>query len=561
MTRSLIFISGIIILMHFCGCSMLITGRRMPLHEKDIQEGVKVKEIIAHSPDYWESDYSTFYIPGYAKLDYQKSKQFTIKKNRIGISSGRVVRLNILMKEGYLPETVVFLSDKRNPAFLVDFMLAGLGIPISLLAFRMDDGEPGKNLFIGLGTGLLFGNGYSFLYSGNRGALKALPEISHNFIKIPNVSEFPYKLNLTSLNSEIDLGRVPGLIYGKLNNVRKMKVNTVYVKDYSSESLRENIYNHLDSLKVRADSTGSNNIDFSITLNSLKNNTLGIIGNAVERPKGLLVTNCTGNFTVVFYNKHTQKSCLELTIEVNSGFTKHNEDSERRNLLFNRMIYRLMGEESVQYLLEHGVELKESGDEQIYEVPQVEAIALEDVIKSSVSVLTPTGHGSGFLIDGSGLFLTNAHVVGVDSLVRLITSDNELLEAKVVRVDHSFDVALLKIDQQIALKPVSIALNELPQQGKTVWAIGSPLHVSLGQTLTKGVFSSKRLVKDRAWLQFDAKVNEGSSGGALLNENNEVIGIVTAKIKGAGIEGVGFAIPITEALEVLKVKIIDTENR
>jgi serine protease Do len=115
------------------------------------------------------------------------------------------------------------------------------------------------------------------------------------------------------------------------------------------------------------------------------------------------------------------------------------------------------------------------------------------------------------------------------------------------------DVALLKVDDMESTHPLIMNTSFSMQPGQTVWAIGTPRHISLHQTLTKGVFSAYRDDNDRKLLQFDAKVNQGNSGGPLLNDRNEVIGIVSLKIIGLGVEGLGFAVSINDALKAMKL--------
>ena len=86
-----------------------------------------------------------------------------------------------------------------------------------------------------------------------------------------------------------------------------------------------------------------------------------------------------------------------------------------------------------------------------------------------------------------------------------------------------------------------------------MYAIGTPADQELGQTVTKGIVSGERQVEGRSFIQTDVSINPGNSGGALIDKTGMLLGVVNAKIVGRGIEGIGFAIPASRMLEVLKL--------
>lgn len=170
--------------------------------------------------------------------------------------------------------------------------------------------------------------------------------------------------------------------------------------------------------------------------------------------------------------------------------------------------------------------------------------------------LVPTGNGSGFVVDGSGLILTNNHVVADTQNVRVRFSTGEERDAQIVGTDSSNDLALLKVDLPANVPAVTLGNSDSVQVGETAIAIGSPF--GLAQTVTQGIISAV----DRDWapqgqimrnlIQTDAPINPGNSGGPLLNANGEVIGINTlieSPVRGS--VGVGFAVPINVAKQVL----------
>jgi len=179
---------------------------------------------------------------------------------------------------------------------------------------------------------------------------------------------------------------------------------------------------------------------------------------------------------------------------------------------------------------------------------QTLSAALLAAKKSTVTVRTATGHGSGFAIGEGDLILTNAHVVGQARHVTLITSEGLTLTAKVVKVSKGRDVALLKTT---GLKLPPLHVNSLPlTTAEKVYAIGSPVEEQLGGTITNGIVSGTRELDGYLWVQSNAAINPGNSGGPLLNEKGSVVGISTEGIRLGGSQvGLNFFIPIGEALK------------
>jgi len=160
------------------------------------------------------------------------------------------------------------------------------------------------------------------------------------------------------------------------------------------------------------------------------------------------------------------------------------------------------------------------------------------------------GDGAGFVIDPEGFILTNEHLVGGSSRVRVRLSDGREYRATAVGGDTRTDLFLLKIDAR-GLPAVTLGDSDRLRVGDWVVAIGNPL--SFDHTVTVGVVSSKgRKIFDAsfdAYIQTDAAINPGNSGGPLLNAAGEVVGI-SAAVSREG-QGIGFAIPINVAKDVV----------
>jgi serine protease Do len=163
--------------------------------------------------------------------------------------------------------------------------------------------------------------------------------------------------------------------------------------------------------------------------------------------------------------------------------------------------------------------------------------------------------GSGFIVDRSGLVLTNNHVVAGADEVLVKLSDNRQFSAKVLGSDPATDVAVVKLDKAPKdLQAVTLGDSDKVRVGDYVLAIGNPL--GLGQTVTMGIVSAKnrvlggRVTQYEDFIQTDAAINQGNSGGPLFNFRGEVIAINSAIINPSVAMNVGFAIPINLARQV-----------
>ena len=178
------------------------------------------------------------------------------------------------------------------------------------------------------------------------------------------------------------------------------------------------------------------------------------------------------------------------------------------------------------------------------------ADVMENALPSIVQVLTDSGSGSGFIVNESGLVVTNQHVVEGGRIVRVrLGNGRNTYPGEVVERHSSLDLAYIQIDSRLEFTPIAIGDSDEIRVGEEVIAIGFPLGSELGDaaTITTGVISAKR--EDLDFLQTDASLNPGNSGGPLLNGYGYVVGVNTAGIEqrdGRAISGINFAIPINE---------------
>ena len=175
------------------------------------------------------------------------------------------------------------------------------------------------------------------------------------------------------------------------------------------------------------------------------------------------------------------------------------------------------------------------------------------------------GIGSGFIYDIKGYIMTNHHVIDEANEIKVKLTSGDNVVASVVGSDEYADIAVIKIADTYIKSVAKLGDNSKMKVGDTVFTIGSPISIDYAGTVTRGILSGKnRMVavsvsnsSSSDWImnvmQTDAAINPGNSGGPLCNINGEVIGINSMKIVKSEIEGIGFAIPIEDAVEYAKL--------
>ena len=161
--------------------------------------------------------------------------------------------------------------------------------------------------------------------------------------------------------------------------------------------------------------------------------------------------------------------------------------------------------------------------------------------------------GSGFIIDEKGIVVTNNHVIdGAEDIVVQVNGEKKF-KAKVIGADPLSDIAVLQIETKEKFTPVNFGNSNKARIGDWVIAIGNPF--GLGGTVTSGIISARNrsigLTRYEDYIQTDASINQGNSGGPLFNMDGDVIGINTAILGRSGNVGIGFAIPSNSAKQVI----------
>ena len=196
--------------------------------------------------------------------------------------------------------------------------------------------------------------------------------------------------------------------------------------------------------------------------------------------------------------------------------------------------------------------------EQVYE----KCVPSMVTVQSSWISQNASGSGSGVVMTGDGYIITNAHVVLSENnsaqadKVSVVLYDGTTLPAQVIGADESTDLAVLKVNATDSLAAAEFGNSDALKPGQTCYAIGSPGGLQLANTITTGSISAISrdiTINDHVMslIQIDAAINPGNSGGALINQYGQIVGITSAKLGISYYEGLGFAIPINLAKEII----------
>lgn len=182
-------------------------------------------------------------------------------------------------------------------------------------------------------------------------------------------------------------------------------------------------------------------------------------------------------------------------------------------------------------------------------------LSLQDIFMGRVPQSKQTGSGSGVIISPDGYIITNNHVIDGSDKLSITLNNNKTYNASIVGTDTKTDIALLKIESDTALPYTTFGDSDAVKIGEWVLAVGNPFNLT--STVTAGIISAKSRdlsgQSDQSFLQTDAAVNPGNSGGALVNKNGELVGINTAITSRTGSYiGYSFAVPSNIARKVIE---------
>jgi len=178
----------------------------------------------------------------------------------------------------------------------------------------------------------------------------------------------------------------------------------------------------------------------------------------------------------------------------------------------------------------------------------------QTALAAVVTIENEDGFGSGVIISPDGFVITNYHVIEKEKDISIRIKQDKKVSAIVIRVNKDYDLALLKITGD-DFKTLPFGNSDSAEIGDEIFAVGTPLNKSLGQTITKGIISGFREYNGVNLIQTDVSINWGNSGGPVINQNGRIVGIATMKVSGKGVEGIGFCIPANQVQEMLNIKL------
>lgn len=479
---------------------------------------------------------------------YMDGAEVTTPKAYVGRST-RVLRAS---KEGYRSKSIVVKTDKFDPVYL------GNALPMIITAgMGSGNSDPDAETSLinsPLATGV-FLSGLGFLYDlkfmFKHAGVYVIPELE----PLPSKSEEDKYFIVDKAEVSLDKGDINVEVF--MNEKRKNKGKTL-ATSASEEEIKNNNYALAERLNDELYAMGFR--DTSKTFFPKPSNTVKIDCILEKIAVSQVVYEyMEAEIDFVYVLKdYFGTELFRTDIKGISNPFATNED-------FDLVLDDALQASFIAFLEDSRVEaaIAESDFENASTFETQEVLTLRkplknlikpgDMITGVVTVITDDGHGSGTLVSPDGHIVTNYHVVGGNTEVKVKLNDDSEHTASVMRKDLDTDLALLKIegDQFPSLMPESEMLIPI---GEDVFAIGTPTDPSLGQTLSKGIVSGKRSQEDRTYIQTDVKINPGNSGGALVTSDGSYIGVVSSKIIGFGIEGLGFAIPSSVIFSRLKIQ-------
>lgn len=229
----------------------------------------------------------------------------------------------------------------------------------------------------------------------------------------------------------------------------------------------------------------------------------------------------------------------------------YSEISVTRNGL-EKSLVEFLRQDEIQQFLPVSNEEEFSDSLHIEQGHSEKAINLSETVKACVTLKLEKSHASGFFINDHYI-LTNYHVVAGCDTVTIITNDGIETQGMVVRVSKLHDLAIIETRDVHGKYYIALDTTSPSDLGEEAYAIGTPSSIEFTQTISKGIISGRRVTSETDYIQTDARLNMGNSGGPLVDSNGMLIGVIVSKIIGENVEGIGFAIPADKIAFYLKL--------
>jgi len=513
------------------------------------------------------------------------------KAGSIKVERTDFTQLNI-SKPGYQSRNVDILPNVNRPFLKVLDLTGGTVIGISGIVFQAFQEQPGNDLSRqGLSAKIIavaatfYGlfNGVSGLWGGPN-TLSSYSKFKNPNLDImlyPDTAANPNKIDIVcdEVKGNFNIDQVLGNAY--FFNLKGKEIKLKDTSDYR-DNLEYAINNHLTKINLLR-SFSSRQKSKSIFDKAiepqyiLKANLLSVSfnGNTLSKSEAVSFTSLAkANIAITTKAKIEWQVCDKLGRPI---FTKIIEgwgqrivkkDDDKSELSTNSMkdaiiesMNKLAFSEEFSKIIKTKKEVNKTSEKFTTKLLLAKPKAfskgskfISEASKSVVTIIRKDSHGSGSIISSDGYILTNAHVCGNDSILKIRFKNGDETTAKVFRMNMEEDLALLKFDNINKIDGLVMSADSNGVQfADEIYTIGTPADLSLNQSISNGLISGIRVIKKKKLYQTDAAINGGNSGGAMLDANGFLIGVPSSKIKGTGLEGLGFAIPSTVAFDALKI--------
>jgi S1-C subfamily serine protease len=358
----------------------------------------------------------------------------------------------------------------------------------------------------------------------------------------------------------------------KIRGVEATKIEDTYFSDELNSLLKKNGF--VDTSRLVLKSSYNQNAFLNATIirykntevinSSVSNSTgsttfinveLKIKWDVLDYYKNVVYSDTIDSKSGEFISSYTYTTTTGSTITSNTvGKSTYREDATKDAI--ETGLYTLMNKPKFKAFMKLEKEIvQDTLSEMEIKKGSSNVSSIEQAVQASVTVKSKNGHGSGFFVSEDGFLVTNYHVVSDSSKLEVVMNDGVKFPARIIRVNKTSDLALLKIEKT-GIIPFDFTGKSQAAMGNEIYVIGTPSSEDLSQTLSKGIVSSiRKQANGSKIIQTDASISLGNSGGPLIDKGGNLLGIVNAKLVGMGVEGISFAIQANEIARSLVIKL------
>ncbi|EAY24016.1 S1C family serine protease [Microscilla marina] len=459
-------------------------------------------------------------------------------------------------QEGYKNESIVVMQSKKSPWYKLSIFPFGV-----ILAFMGDSGDKTYDYAKQLKVGT-----------------KMTPSITARSKDMKQLRLNKVEVDVNSENLKYRISNnYPGFLLGEhwanfknINQGDELKFKNTIFTSMLNNLLKDKGY--IDTTIRALKNSYLNNLYLNATIDKLSINTvamsnrLGCTSESIFFGKFLYVA-LSIRWKVLDYYKHEVYTTETQSLSSHAWISNYNwygsSMATREKEAFHhatkdaveRGLIELMSAKKMQELLRDKSQQEKEARFTALQVAKPKAYVsnFNQAVQASVTIKHKEGHGSGFVISNNGHIITNYHVIANRNNLSVIFENGKSYNAKVLRSSKIYDLAVLKIEAENLL-PFKISTDKNFEIAQDIYTVGTPTAEDLSQTITKGIISGIRnKTKNIQLIQIDASVNAGNSGGVIVNKQGVVLGVISSKLSGYGIEGVAFGVPAYEIFNKLKV--------